>query len=90
MNIIDEKNKENINNHLKKELEINEVDFNSIFFEYTNIDLKSPNDILIARTLKYAKKVLGKQPKNLEGLCAIIMYEVEKKACYEFKCNKYT
>ncbi|WP_415328516.1 dsDNA nuclease domain-containing protein [Clostridium perfringens] len=89
LNIIDDKNKETIKNHLKEELGIEDVDFNSIFFEYTMMDLKNLNDILIAKTLDYAKKVLGKQPKNLEGLCAMIMFEVEKRACYEFECSTY-
>ena len=81
--------KESITTALKKELQVNNIDLSTIFFNYHQMDLKNITDALLGKTFKYAKRILNAEPKNLEGLLARIEHEVNNKACYEYKNNNY-
>lgn len=86
---LDDETKKKIEDKLSEELSLKSIDFSSISFIRTHMNLEDPNDTFLSKTYEYSKALLKRDPKNLQGLCALIMNHVQNKACYEFECANY-
>lgn len=88
-NSLDDGIKESIEESLKNEMKIHEVDFNNINFIYTTIDLINPKNTLTGELVNFFNDVLKVQIKKTAVLYSVLLDKISQKAEYELKLNTY-
>ncbi len=88
-NSLDDGIKESIEESLKNEMKIHEVDFNNINFIYTTIDLINPKNTLTGELVNFFNDVLKVQIKKPAVLYSVLLDKISQKAEYELKLNTY-
>lgn len=84
-----EKSKTLLTDSLKKELEIDEVDLQDVYYIYTSMDLIHPKDVIIGKTIAFFIENMGCEPKKITALYQMLYDTICEKACYELKCEDY-
>ena len=88
-NFLDDNVKLQIEESLKKELNIDTVDLNNFNFIYTSIDLMNPKNTLTGELVNFFNDVLKVQIKKPAVLYSVLADKISQKAEYEMKANTY-
>ena len=88
-NMLDDDIKLDIEKSLKKEIEINNVEFNNISFIYTTMDLLNPKNSLTGELVNFFNEILKVQIKKPAVLYSVLVDKISEKAEYEMKSNTY-
>ncbi len=88
-NFLDDNVKLQIEESLKKELNIDTVDLNNFNFIYTSIDLMNPKNTLTGELVNFFNDVLKVQIKKPAVLYSVLADKISQKAEYEMKVNTY-
>ena len=78
-----------IEESLKKELKIEEIDFKNTNFIYTTMDLIKPKNTLIGELVSFFDEILQVSIKKPAVLYSVLVDKITEKAEYEMKSNTY-
>lgn len=88
-NMLDDDIKLDIEKSLKKEIKINNVEFNNISFIYTTMDLLNPKNSLTGELVNFFNEILKVQIKKPAVLYSVLVDKISEKAEYEMKSKTY-
>ena len=84
-----DKEKEEIKNALKNELNIDKVDLSNLFYIYTSINLQNPENEIKGKIITTFSKIKQCEPNKPNALYRLIFDTVEGKACYEYNEKEF-
>ena len=83
------KYKDNLVNHLSKELNEENITLDNIYYINTQIPLKEPHEILLGKTMSFYQDIMKRDLIRPNILFSIFYEEITKKATYELQCDDY-
>lgn len=86
---LDDKEKAIILKALKTEIGISDMEWDDIYFVFTNFNFAQPEDEVKGRLLTCFEKIEGCEPVRPIALYRLIYETVADRACYEYKENDY-
>lgn len=86
---LETKNVKFIQDAIKKELNIDDVDLSNVYFIHTNMDLVDPVCSVKGKLVSSFEKIKGCEPKKPNAFYQMIYDVVNEKACYEVKVDNY-
>ena len=87
--MLDDDIKNNIEQELKKEMEIDNVNLNDFCFIYTSMDLLNPKNTLTGELVNFFSENLNVEIKKPAVLYSVLVDRISQKAEYELKANSY-
>ena len=78
-----------IDDALKKELNVPDVDLSNVFYLCTDINLRNPENEVQGKLVMSFEQLKGCEPSNPHALYRLIVDTVTERACYEFPETDY-
>lgn len=84
-----EQEKQIVENALKNELHISEVDLSKVFYLFTSMNLENPVNEIKGKIVGTFSQIKQCEPNNPNALYRLIFDTVEDKACYEYSEKEF-
>lgn len=81
--------KSELENAIKSELNLVDVDLSDVFFLHTDVNLQDPKNEIMGKLVIAFQKIKNCEPINPNALYRLIYDTVVDKACYEYTCEEY-
>lgn len=87
--VLPKSDKDQIENALKSELNIQNVDFSNLFYLQTGMNLENPENEIRGKLMVSFEKIKQCEPTNPNALYRLVVDTVQEKACYEYSSEDY-
>lgn len=87
--VLPKSDKDQIQNALKSELNIQNVDFSNLFYLQTGMNLENPENEIRGKLMVSFEKIKQCEPTNPNALYRLVVDTVQEKACYEYSSEDY-
>ena len=84
-----DKEKNYLQEALKKELNLSNIDLSNVFYLHTDVNLRNPEQEVQGKIVISLKKKKKCEPRNPRALYRLIYDTVSERACYEFSIDDY-